>query len=59
MSKNDDDPMKKILARRKFIDDEVEVEDDDPFPNISDRTEQPSKNKEKVVQEEVTSTGRA
>ena len=55
MSKNDDDPMKKILARRKFIDDEVEVEDDDPFPNISDRTEQPSKNKEKVVQEEVTS----
>jgi hypothetical protein len=43
MSKNDDDPMKKILARRKFIDDEVE--DDDPFPNISDRTEQPSKNK--------------
>jgi hypothetical protein len=54
MSKNDDDdPMKKILERRKFIDDEIEVEDDDPFPNISDRTEQPSK--EKVVQEKVTS----
>jgi hypothetical protein len=53
MSKNDDDPMKKILERRKFIDDEREVEDDDPFPNISDRTEQPSK--EKVVQEKVTS----
>ena len=53
MSKNDDDPMKKILERRKFIDDEREVEDDDPLPNISDRTEQPSK--EKVVQEKVTS----
>ena len=44
MSKNDDDPMKKILERRKFIenekDNEREVEDDDPLPDISDSIEQ-------------------
>jgi hypothetical protein len=56
MSKNDDDPMKKILERRKFIEDEREVEDDDPFPNISDRTEQPSKEKEKRVDREEVSS---
>ncbi len=44
MSKNDDDPMKKILERRQFIenekDNEREVEDDDPLPDISDSIEQ-------------------
>jgi len=40
MSKNDDDPMKKILERRKFIENEREVEDDDPLPDISDSIEQ-------------------
>ena len=44
MSKNDDDPMKKILERRKLIenekDNEREVEDDDPLPDISDSIEQ-------------------
>ena len=40
MSKNDDDPMKKILERRQFIEDEREVEDDDPLPDISDSIEQ-------------------
>lgn len=43
MSKNNDDPMKKILERRQFIEDQREVEDDDPLPDISDRIEQPSK----------------
>jgi hypothetical protein len=44
MSKNNDDPMKKILERRQFIenekDNEREVEDDDPLPDISDSIEQ-------------------
>ena len=31
MSKNDDDPMKKILERRKFIEDEREVEDNPTY----------------------------
>ena len=56
MSKNDDDPMKKILERRQFIEDEREVEDDDPLPDISDSTEQPSKKKEeRAAREELSS----
>jgi hypothetical protein len=56
MSKNNDDPMKKILERRQFIEDEREVEDDDPLPDISDSTEQPSKKKEeRAAREELSS----
>ncbi|MBN8523501.1 MAG: hypothetical protein J0M23_06585 [Rickettsiales bacterium] len=56
MSKNDDDPMKKILERRKFIDDEREVEDDDPSLDIPDRAEQPSKRKEERAAREEPSS---
>lgn len=55
---NDEDPMKKILARRQFIeddDDSPEVEED-AFPDIPDRTEQLSKQKEeRTVQAKVSS----
>jgi hypothetical protein len=60
--KMSEDDLRKLRKLREAVDgndgpedDNLGVDDDDPFPNISDRTEQPSKNKEKVVQEEVTS----
>ncbi|MCB9827299.1 MAG: hypothetical protein H6910_03755 [Rickettsiaceae bacterium] len=58
--KMSEDDLRKLRKLREAVDgndgpedDNLGVEDDDPFPNISDRTEQPSK--EKVVQEKVTS----
>jgi hypothetical protein len=59
MSKNDDDPMKKILERRKFIEDDnddLEVGNDDPFSDIPDRAEQPSKKKEEIATREKVSS---
>ncbi|MCP5374635.1 MAG: hypothetical protein H6743_00820 [Rickettsiaceae bacterium] len=59
MSKNDDDPMKKILERRKFIEDDnddLEVGNDDRFSDIPDRAEQPSKKKEEIATREKVSS---
>jgi len=58
MSKNDD-PIKKILERRKFIhddNDDLEVGNDDPFSDIPDRAEQPSKRKEERATREEPSS---
>ncbi|WPX98889.1 hypothetical protein Megpolyxen_00742 [Candidatus Megaera polyxenophila] len=59
MSKNDDDPRKKILERRKFIEDDnddLEVGNEDPFSDIPDRAEQPSKKKEEIATREKVSS---
>lgn len=58
MSKNDDDPMKKILARRAAIaGDGEELEDDAPeIENYNPLPEQTSKEKEKRVDREEVSS---